>query len=327
MASSFRLYHDDTVKWVHDGSRYCLHVQQDEFSESPREWDNLCLMACFHKRYSLGDDIKEKDPTEFWRSLVRSNVSCKEATEAALSGKLDGIRIVKAEDGDPDSYDVYETCYLAGFQTSREAKEYLEYSNIPESELYDYLIDDLTIGHCMKLMEPYAEWLPLWLYDHSGITMSCGSRGYPYNDPWDSGQVGWIIAFKDRVIDETREIITDDNGDPVREEHVHSDGSVTYSVKSRPVTDDTWRDVAREHMRNEVETYDQYLTGDTYCYGLYVENDGEWEDIDRCCGFYGDDIVASGMADNVGYGLMNAIRTDAYETGTAELHTRSYYTF
>ncbi len=30
--------------------------------------------------------------------------------------------------------------------------------------------------------------MPLFLYDHSGITISC-SNSYPYNDRWDAGQV------------------------------------------------------------------------------------------------------------------------------------------
>lgn len=44
--------------------------------------------------------------------------------------------------------------------------------------------------------------LPLYLYDHSGITM----RTTPFTCPWDSGQVGWIYltakdAAKERIVD------------------------------------------------------------------------------------------------------------------------------
>ena len=41
--------------------------------------------------------------------------------------------------------------------------------------------------------------LPLWLYDHSGISMSCGDRTYPYNDQWDSGLVGTIYVTKESL--------------------------------------------------------------------------------------------------------------------------------
>lgn len=34
---------------------YDIWLEPDEDAESPREWDNLGVMACFHRRYSLGD--------------------------------------------------------------------------------------------------------------------------------------------------------------------------------------------------------------------------------------------------------------------------------
>ena len=34
---------------------YTIEVKQDEIPESPREWDNLGTMVCFHNKYNLGD--------------------------------------------------------------------------------------------------------------------------------------------------------------------------------------------------------------------------------------------------------------------------------
>jgi hypothetical protein len=34
---------------------YKIEIHQDEDPESPREWDNLGTMVCFHRRYNLGD--------------------------------------------------------------------------------------------------------------------------------------------------------------------------------------------------------------------------------------------------------------------------------
>jgi len=34
-----------------------LTIEQDEYSESPREWDNLGIMVCKHKNYNLGDSV------------------------------------------------------------------------------------------------------------------------------------------------------------------------------------------------------------------------------------------------------------------------------
>jgi hypothetical protein len=34
---------------------YNIFIEQDNDPESPREWDNLGTMVCYHKRYNLGD--------------------------------------------------------------------------------------------------------------------------------------------------------------------------------------------------------------------------------------------------------------------------------
>ena len=39
---------------------------------------------------------------------------------------------------------------------------------------------------------------PLYAYVHSGVALSLG-RGYPFNDVWDSGQIGWVLVRRDAV--------------------------------------------------------------------------------------------------------------------------------
>ena len=51
------------------------------------------------------------------------------------------------------------------------------------------------------ITESRAVVLPLYLYDHSGLSMST-SRSYPFNDPWDAGQVGWIFIEREKVLKE-----------------------------------------------------------------------------------------------------------------------------
>jgi len=114
-------------------------------------------------------------------------------------------------------------------------------------ELRQHLVDEEGALHV----------LPLYLYDHSGITMnttgfSCG---------FDSSQVGFIYT--------TRKLL-DDTG----------------------VADD----VAEEQLKGEVGVYDQYLTGDVWSYTVYVvhtcDMGHEHEEIlDSCCGFYGQDAA------------------------------------
>lgn len=102
--------------------------------------------------------------------------------------------------------------------------------------------------------------LPLYLYDHSGITMSTS----PFSCRWDSGQVGWVFVSKKKV----------------REE---------YSVKR--ITEKVIEKVTKV-LKGEVETYDQYLTGDVYGYEIYeVTTCSEGHEhetiIDSCWGYYG----------------------------------------
>ena len=149
--------------------KYTVKIEHDDCLESPREWDNLGTMACFHRRYNLGDE---------------HDLSIEEVQEIYASDK-----------------------YIS---------------------------------------------LPLYLYDHSGITMNTTG----FSCPWDSGQVGIIFVSK---------------------EDVRKEWSVKRISKKLEAK-------ILDNLRGEVETYDQYLTGDVWG---YVIEDEDGEHIDSCWGFYG----------------------------------------
>lgn len=94
--------------------------------------------------------------------------------------------------------------------------------------------------------------LPLYLYDHSGITMRTG----PFSCPWDSGRVGAIYATKDEL----------------RKEYSRTRITAAMLRKATAV------------LEGEVEEYDRFLTGDVYG---YVVEDKEGGHVDSCWGFYG----------------------------------------
>lgn len=329
---AFRMYDNDTLKWVDGDKQYCLHIQRDDSPMNPRtDMDNFTMMACFHRRYNLGDEIPEKDPDEFWLRLVCDNVSGEEVVAAAEAGKLKGLRAAKNAEN-PELLDIYEASELHIVFGSSGGEESLEWKGLTRQMAAYYLIDELTIGHCMTLLKPHLAWLPLWLYDHSGITMSCGTRSYPYNDRWDSSAVGWIVALKSTIMKEVgTEYVLDENGDLIKVEHPHPDGTVTFSYRTRPLTDETWRERAEKIMEEDVELYDQYLTGDVYGYTLYEADSGDedpdWEESDSIWGFFGSDILENGIADEVGSGIYEAIAEKRYERGEATLVTTSHYEF
>jgi len=83
--------------------------------------------------------------------------------------------------------------------------------------------------------------LPLYLYDHSGITMATT----PFSCPWDSGRVGFIYA----------------TAHDIRE--CFSIKRVTQKVK----------DQVTEFLKSEVKEYDQYLRGEVYTAELLVDDE------------------------------------------------------
>jgi hypothetical protein len=122
--------------------------------------------------------------------------------------------------------------------------------------------------------------LPLYLYEHSGVTM----RAFPFSDQWDSGQVGWIVATRSQLA---------------------AGGHDVDSLDIKQV--ERW-------LRGEVETYDQYLTGDVYgfiirppaCACCGAKSD---DTEDSCWGFFGSDIEENGIMDHLSNADAEAVRT------------------
>ncbi len=90
--------------------------------------------------------------------------------------------------------------------------------------------------------------LPLYIYQHSGITI----RLTPFNCQWDSGQVGWVIVRRKKILDEWKA------------------KRLTKQLKEKVM----------KVIEGEIKTYDDYFVGNVYG---YVIDDG-----DSCWGYYGD---------------------------------------
>lgn len=155
-----------------------VRIEQDTDAESPRDWDNLGTMICWHRNYILGDRKR----------------------------------------GEPMPFDT--------------PSDFQEWVDSKESDV--------------------ALCLPLYLYDHSGITMSCS----PFSCPWDSGQVGYIYITREKIRSE------------------YSAKRISKKLLER----------VRGYLVGEVKTYDMFLTGDVY--GYTVE-DSEGNNVDSCWGFFG----------------------------------------
>ena len=141
---------------------YVLVIQPDDDPFNPREDDNFGKMVCFHRRYHLGDHHNYIDKDDFLRDLYLKTVGDDERGAHRYERALDLMNYkIKAPFGSP----AYE----------REVDERL-----------------------MKVISQKFLMLPLYLYDHSGITMNTTG----FSCPWDSGQVGWIYASKEDALRE-----------------------------------------------------------------------------------------------------------------------------
>ena len=107
--------------------------------------------------------------------------------------------------------------------------------------------------------------LPLYLYDHSGITMN--TTGFSCR--WDSGLVGCIYADYNKI-------------------------RSWYGVKK--VTKNLIEKV-KDMFRSEVKEYDNYISGNVYCYTILKDN----EEMDSCGGYPYEDALleAKAIVDNM----------------------------
>ena len=180
---------------------YTIKIEDDEDAQNPRtEWDSAGTMVCWHSRYNLGD--------------MESN---------GLKGREHRSYPISKNYSEPIDL-LYE---LAGIDRE-------EYQEQQYEEVGEY--NDMSRADLFKVIEEKGTIIKsLFLYDHSGITISTGR----FSCPWDSGQVGWIYITKDKI---EKEGWTPEQAD--------------------------------KYLDGEVEVYDNYLTGEVYGFRI-EDADGE----------------------------------------------------
>ena len=232
----------------------------EDSPESPREWDNLGTMVCWHRRYNLGDEqIESRDE---W-----------------LAGVID---------------ELYDN------DGGEEWDEFIEQ--------VEYGVEE-AVEKAWELFYEKAIVMNLYLYDHSGITISTT----PFACHWDSGKVGYIYVLKSRVFDETSPIgilhaINKDYVDWREDEdkRVKPEGMELFEKIKEAFEKNEWiaemTQGAEKYLDGEVETYDQYLCGEIYGFVLTKKCDScgnKHEEIDSVWGFYGDDYGKNGMKGHI----------------------------
>lgn len=116
--------------------------------------------------------------------------------------------------------------------------------------------------------------LPVYMYDHSGITISTS----PFSCPWDSGQIGFIFARRADVLKE---------------------------FNRKRVSKKLLAEVTKM-LQSEVKEYDSFLRGEVYGYRIFPVNPefpDDPDEIDRaselesCWGYIGEYDAKNGVLD------------------------------
>lgn len=164
--------------------------------------------------------------------------------------------------GDKNSYeDIHDAlvnlCEQLGLD-SVSICEYKDDDNTPQQR-DRRIIEELKDYACIKF---------LYLYDHSGITISTSD----FRDPWDSGIVGIIYMDKPTTL-----------------------------ANFPSANEDVWYSIADQHIEDEVKEYDQWITGDIWGYTLEKITTckccgkEETETVDSMGSFFGNDVLSNGM--------------------------------
>lgn len=126
-------------------------------------------------------------------------------------------------------------------------------------DTFGYFEEEEEVDKVWEWIEKNMIVMPLFLYDHSGITISTSRTCR-----WDSGQVGFMYVTKREAVKEW------------------GNKYFTKAVEEKAIA----------CMEAELKIYDDYLRGDVYGYRILDENGDE---IDSLWGFYGYDHEKSGL--------------------------------
>lgn len=139
---------------------YNIKIIPDDSPFSPREWDNVGTMVCWHRNYNLGDEHSYSYPHSFVVDMWHEYGTDEEIREIVVS----------------------------------------EFSKLPLSDckylLYRYSGDlrcmfvDEGFEHPSKHFPDAVEVIPVFMYEHSGIILNTSG----FSCPWDSGHVGYIYT-------------------------------------------------------------------------------------------------------------------------------------
>ena len=185
-----------------------FRISRDPDPESPREWANPGTFLTWTRDYNSPDKNPYEGPDDLWRALVNAHLGTVAKRDAlakrAIEAGLDSPEILREIAKGAD--DIF-------FVACRSERSF--------TALVMQAVEDDGVVI-----------LPVYMLDHSGISYSVGS----FNDPWDSGPVGYIYM------------------DPTSPE-----AEACYGKGNMPD-----REIVVKELAGEVEDYDNYVNSRVY---------------------------------------------------------------
>ena len=171
--------------------KYTLLILEDSDPLNPRrDYSNMGRMVCWHRKYDLGDQHDYADPIEFLQDMAMTFFKEKpeQVFEYIKAGRDSEARL--EYDGKHRRWRLMELCSFGGEGKWYEVANYdqlMQNKHISSDAYYD-VIHAMSTHGLISMLESIDGFvfLPLYLFDHSGITMNTSG----FSCPWDSGQVG-----------------------------------------------------------------------------------------------------------------------------------------
>lgn len=233
---------------------YNINIYYDEFPDSPRTWDNVATFVCEHPRYHLGD---VKNIEGVIQELFDKYVSSEDIIKKFCENKN-----AKLVEDDGEKYYEYEVKY----------DTYPHTVCIPADDICycaKEMAESFTVLEKLDMIEATGEivWLPISMYEHSGISIWLGGKSGHHDARWDCSTIGF--AYVDKCTAE-------------KEGALRAGNDGLYNGHK------SWQEWAYAMMEYEMQSYNQYVTGDVF--GYMVEGGDGYCD-DSCWGFYGTDEI------------------------------------
>jgi len=136
--------------------------------------------------------------------------------------------------------------------------------------------------------------LPIFAYEHGGLVLSTSNTKYPFNDRWDSGQLGVIVATPEAI---RKNFMVDTITEEIRKkaEEVLVSEIATYNLMlSGSVWGFVFKKTLCHHPRHATPCDPDCDVCQRECGPANYKTEE-----DSCWGFYGDSLEDTGIADSI----------------------------